>query len=416
MQKTIRKYIALDYLYFGIPFLLCILYLGLVINWQSLQKLVNSVYANFFNLLMVALAVIAVPNFARLVYYSKRVADLPSDIRIPSTMSERFGGAGEGKTSSAILQACFEAEKLEDEIRSEYNFLQANYERFKKKAPWRLKNFERIKKSVEFWDAHSELIPFLGSNVEIRLPNGQKSLFVTRNHLEQKEWLPILFFIIDEAGTTLPQDEWQDRPAAVVLTARFGRHFGFKGTFCEQKKDGILINVRAVLGGTILSLGQRNALQPDLLIGIISFLKWLLPKFHNSKTLGLLIDKLQQFASCLGFRLWDQLYFKTMEFTQYKPPESLTIVCTNKMPCSYDDTCFSELYLAKDKEAKAVVLEGDHITPESELGQQYLLTLTRQEEQRSKKAQEERVKQKELIAKELKADSNIKKYQDTDTK
>lgn len=392
MIKTIKKYIALDYLYFAIPFLCCVVYIVFVTNWHTLQTAVNSVYANLFNLLVVACACVAVPNFARLVYYSKRVlCNLADDICLPSTASERFGGAGEGKTSSSVLQACFEAEKLQNEVETEYYYLKANYNKFKIKMPWKLKNFEQIEKSVYFWKNHPELIPFLSSNVEIRLPDGRKSNFVTREHLEQRKWLPMGFFLCDEAGAMIPQDEWVDRPADVVLMFRFMRHFGYKAVLCEQKKDGILINVRSVLGGTCLCLGQRNALLPSLLLDLIEFLKKRLPKRKNPQKLGLVIYHLQRFASCLGFRIWDQLFFKTMEFQQYKPPETISIVCTNKLPCSYDETAFSDLYLAKDQPAAETVLDGDFITKDSEIGKLMLRSHYLQEEERALKEKKKAV-------------------------
>lgn len=416
MLRTIKKYLALDYLYYALPCMACVLYLAFALSWQSLQYLVNSMYKSFFTLLVVALSVVAVPNFVKLIYYTKRTLELPGDICIPSTTSERFGGAGEGKTSSALLQAVFEAEKLYDETETEYYYLRANYDRFKKIAPWKLKNFAQIEKSVKFWQEHPEYIPYLGSNVEIRLPNGQKSIFVTRHHLEQQEWLPICFIVLDEAGTTLPQDEWQDRPADVVLFFRFIRHFGFKGTLCEQKKDGILINVRAVLGGTLLCMGQRNVLLPGLLIDIISFLKRLLKRCKNGRRLGLVIEKLQNFASCIGFRIWEQLYFKTMEFVQYKPPVAVSYVCTNKMPFSYDETAFSDLWLAKDGEAKVVTLEGDYITLDSEMGKLLYRTHYEQEELRAKKELEKVVELQKLQIKKLKSEKELQSLINTDTK
>lgn len=394
MLRRIKRYLAASYLYYAIPFLVCVIYILCVLKYNTLQLLINSVYANFFNLLMVACAVIAVPNFARLIYYTKRTLDLPNDVSVAAATTEEFGGAGEGKTSSAVLKAMFRSEKLQRETETTYNYMCANYDRWKKKCPYKLKNFERIKRSVEYWRSHPELIPYLASTVEIRLPNGQKSLLITREHIEQLKWLPICFFIADEAGLLVPQDEYKDRSAAVVLFFRFVRHFGFSGILCEQKKDGILINVRSVLGGTSLCLGQRNALLPLLLIDIIAFLKALLPKVKNSKRLGHFIEKLQDFSSCIGFRIWDKLYFKTMEFIQYKPPEEISFVCTNKMPCSYDDTAFSELYLAKDKPAEVVVIGEEGITLDSDYGQLLTKPIWEQEEQRKL---DEMEKEKKLL-------------------
>ncbi|MCM1289307.1 MAG: hypothetical protein NC132_01460 [Corallococcus sp.] len=382
MLRRIKRYLAVSYLYYSIPFLICVVYIACVLTYSTLQLLINSIYANFFNLLIVACAVIAIPNFARLIYYSKRTLDLPEDISVSAATTEDFGGAGEGKTSSAVLKGVFEAEKLQHETEMTYNYMCSNYKRWKKKSSWKLKNFNRIEQSVKFWREHPELIPYLASTVEIKLPNGQKSLLVTREHVEQLKWLPICFFVADEAGLLAPQDEYKDRSEAVVLFFRFVRHFGFRGILCEQKKDGILINVRSVLGGTSLCLGQRNALLPYFLIDVIAFLKRILPKVKNSPRLGHVIEKLQNFSSCIGFRIWDKLYFKTMEFVQYKPPEQISFVCTNKMPCSYDDTAFSELYLAKDKPSEVVLIGEEGITLDSEYGQLLTKRIREQDEQR----------------------------------
>ena len=415
MRKTIRKYLALDYLYFGIPFLLCVIYLIFALDWHTLQKLVNSVYANFFNVLVFALAVIVVPNFSKLVYYHKRVKDMPDDVYLSAATNERFGGAGGGKTSSTLLQAVIEAETLEKEQDELYNYMLANFDRWKKDSPWKLKNFERIKKSHDFWKAHPEYIPYLASDIQIKLPDGRKSLFFTRDHLEQKEWLPICFLVIDEGGTLLPQDEWKERPADVVLFFRLIRHFGIRAAICEQKKDGVLNNVRAVLGGLCVCIGQRNVLLPNLLLDVIALLKRILPKVKNSPCLGKIIEKLQDFASCLGFRIWEQIYFKSFDFKDIVPPKRLEIVCPNKLPFWYDDTAYSELYLAKDKEPK-IVNVGDSITIDSEMGQTILRTHYEEEEQFQEKLKEKElddlkyeVKMKELISKNAKLDNQANK-------
>lgn len=416
MLKTIKKYLLLDYIYFALPCLLCVAYLAIIADWHSLQFLINSIYKNFFNVLMAACAVIAVPNFCRLVYYHKQTLDVEERCCLAATTTERFGGAGEGKTSSAILGAVFEAEKLQKEIELQYHYMRVNYDRWQKVCPWKLKNFAQIEKSVEFWKENPELIPYLASNVEIRLPDGRKSMYVTREHIEQQKWLPICFIVMDEAGTTIPQDEWQQRPADVVLFFRFIRHFGFRASLCEQKKDGILINVRSVLGGTILCLGQRNTLLPYLMLDIIAFLKRRLPKVKNGAKLGRFIERMDSIAACIGFRIWEQLYFKTMEFTQYKPPEEITLVCTNKMPCSYDDTAFADLYLAKDGKAEATLLDGDYITLDSEMGKLLYRTHYEQEENRQKKELDEQVKYDKLQIQNIKNKKELQKLQQQDPK
>lgn len=415
MKKTLRKYLALNYLYYGIPFLCCTIYLIFATDWHTLQKVVNSIYANFFNVLVVAFAVVAIPNFGKLIYYTKRTKDMPDEVYLPASTNERFGGAGGGKTSSTLLQAVIEAEKLEEETEEQYNYMLANYNRWKKTASWKLKDFERIKKSHDFWQAHPEYIPYLASDIQIKLPDGRKSLFFTRDHLEQKEWLPICFLVIDEGGTLLPPDEWKDRPADVVLFFRLIRHFGIRAVICEQKKDGVLINVRAVLGGLVVCIGQRNALLPHVLLDIISFLKRFLKRKRKSPTLGLFIEKLQDFACCLGFRIWEQIYFKSYDFKDIVPPKMLEIVCPNKLPFWYDDKAYSDLYLAKDKDAKIVEVD-DYITIDSEMGQTILRTHYEEEQQFQESLKQKElddlkytVKMKELNAKNAKLDnqSNI---------
>ncbi len=403
-MATVKKYLAVNYFYYLIPFLFCMLFICLQLNYVTLQRLVNSVYASPLTVIVCGLASIAVPSFAKLVYYHKQVLELPDKVMVSGTATERFAGAGEGKTSGAVLQGTFEAEKLQQEIELKYHLMRVNYDRWKKTAPHKLKDFEYIKRSVEFWNSHPEYIPYLGSNIEIRTPDGRKSYTVVREHFEQKIWLPICFIVYDEAGSSLAQDEWKDRPADIVLFFRFIRHFGFKAVLCEQKKDGILINVRTVLGGTVLCLGQKNALLPHLLLDIITLLKRLLPHAVKGGQLGYVLDKLDNFASCIGFRIWEQLYFKTMEFTQYKPPVEMKIVCTNKMPVFYDDVSCSKLYLGKDKEEKDFSLADGVVTPESEVGKRLLRTHFEYEELQKEKEEE---KQK----KELKRKLSLEKMQ-----
>lgn len=323
-MRQIKKYIALDYLYYALPCLCCVAYLFIVADFRTLQYLINSLYSNFFNLIVVAFAIYSVPNCLQLVYYSRRAKNLPVDAHLAAAANERFGFAGGGKSSSTAIQGYFEAQDVQADTEAKYNFMLANRERWIKNGEeYKLANFDRIEKSVKFWDSHPEFIPYLVSDLEIIAPDGRRSMFFTRDHLEQKEWLPICFLIADEGGTLMPQDEYTDRPENMVLFFRLIRQFGIRACICEQKKDGILINVRAVLGGTVLCLGQRNVLLPNLLLSVIGFLKWLLPRRKNSPRLGHLIEKLQNFANCLGFRIWEQLFFRTMDFKEYVPPEKV---------------------------------------------------------------------------------------------
>lgn len=418
-MKQIRKYLALNYFYYAIPCLFCVTYLLLIADFRTLQYLVNSLYANFFNVLMLACAIVAVPNFCRLVYYTKRVKDLPVDVQLQAAANERFGFAGGGKSSSTAVQAYFEAQDIQADTESNYNYMLANRERWIKNGQeYKLANFDRIEKSVKFWNDHPEYIPYLVSDLEITAPDGRKSMFFTRDHLEQKEWLPICFLLADEGGTLMPQDEYTDRPEKMVLFFRLIRQFGIRACICEQKKDGILINVRAVLGGTVLCLGQRNVLLPNLLLSIIAFFKRILPKTKNSPRLGLVIEKLQNFASCLGFRIWDQLFFRTMDFKEYVPPERIEIVCTNKLPFYYDDMAYAELYLAKDMEPKVIDQEG-RPTPGTPMGDA-MLNRCYQEEEKAKQAEQkqalEELKMKNSLKKEqLKEIELDKKTQQTET-
>lgn len=404
-MKQIRKYIALDYLYYALPCLCCVAYLLIfVADWRTLQYLINSLYGNFFNLIVFALAIYSVPNCCKLVYYGRRAKNLPVDAHLAAAANERFGFAGGGKSSSTAIQGYFEAQDVQADTEAKYNFMLANRERWIKNGEeYKLANFDRIEKSVKFWDSHPEFIPYLVSDLEIIAPDGRRSMFFTRDHLEQKEWLPICFLIADEGGTLMPQDEYTDRPENMVLFFRLIRQFGIRACICEQKKDGILINVRAVLGGTVLCLGQRNVLLPNLLLSVIGFLKWLLPRRKNSPRLGHLIEKLQNFANCLGFRIWEQLFFRTMDFKEYVPPEKVQIVCTNKLPFYYDDMAYAELYLAKDMEPNVIEQQG-RPTQGSPMGEA-MLSRIRLAEQKALEAEKEQAK------KELKLDNDLKKEQ-----
>ena len=419
-MRKIKKYLALNYVYYAIPCLCCVVYLLFVIDYRTLQYLVNSLYANFFNLLMIACAVVAVPNCCRLVYYTKRTLDMPDDSHLAAAANERFGFAGGGKSSSTAIQAYFEAQDIQAETELKYNYMLANRERWIRDGEeYKLANFERIEKSVKFWKDHPEYIPYLVSDLEITSPDGRRSMFFTRAHLEQEEWLPICFLLADEGGTLMPQDEYTDRPEKMVLFFRLIRQFGIRACICEQKKDGILINVRAVLGGTVLCLGQSNALLPHLLLSIISFFKRILPKTKNSARLGHLIEKLQNFASCLGFRIWDQLFFRTMDFKEYVPPEKIQIVCTNKLPFYYDDMAYAELYLAKDKEPNVIDQQG-RPTPGTPMGDAMLRPCYLKDEEsvkaEKKQALEELKRDNALKAEQLKKIELDKKIQRTEPK
>lgn len=414
-MKTIKKYVSLNYLYYALPCILCVAYLfTFALDYRTLQYLINSIYANFFNLLMVACALVAVPNFCRLVYYTKLTLNLPDDVYLPAAASERFGGAGTGKSSSTLLQAYFEAQKLKAETEETYFYLLANRVRWLREGKaYLLADFDRIEQSVKFWNAHPEYIPYLVSDVEMTLPDGRRSMFFTREHLEQKQWLPICFLVLDEAGAYIPQELYKEKElhADIILLFRLIRHFGIKCVICEQKSDGVFINVRVVLGGTVLCIEQGNALKPTLLLDIIDFLKKRLPKSKHRERLGYVIEKLSNFASCLGFRIWKQMFFRSLDFTQYIPPEEKRIVCTNKLPFYYDDKAFANLYLAKDKKPKIVQQTG-RIEKDSEMGQTMLATYYDQlkaEAEMEAKKQEEELKRQNSIKKEKQKAAKLEK-------
>lgn len=414
-MKTIKKYVSLNYLYYALPCILCVAYLfTFALDYRTLQYLINSIYANFFNLLMVACALVAVPNFCRLVYYTKLTLNLPDDVYLPAAASERFGGAGTGKSSSTLLQSFFEAQKLQAETEEEYYYMLANRERWIREGKeYLLADFDRVKKSVMFWNAYPEYIPYLVSDVEMTLPDGRKSMFFTREHLEQKEWLPICFLVLDEAGAYIPQEMYKEKElhADIILLFRLIRHFRIKCVICEQKSDGVFINVRVVLGGTVLCIEQGNALKPTLLLEIIDFLKKRLPKSKHRERIGLVIEKLSNFVACLGFRIWKQMFFRSLDFTQYIPPEEKIIVCTNKLPFYYDDKAFANLYLAKDKKPK-IVRQIGRIEQNSEFAKTIMATYHEQlkaEAEMEAKKQEEELKRQNSIEKEKQKAAKLEK-------
>jgi len=383
-------------------------------DYRTLQMLVNSIYANFFNLLMIACAIESIPNFCKLVYYSKLTLDLPDDIYLPAAANERFGGAGTGKSSSTLLQGYFEAQRLETETEEEYYYMLANRERWLSEGKAHLlADFDRVEKSVNFWKAHPEYIPYLVSDVEMTLPDGRRSMFFTREHLEQKEWLPICFLILDEAGAYIPQEFYKEKElhADIILLFRLIRHFKIKCVICEQKSDGVFINVRVVLGGTVLCIEQGNALKPELILSIIAFLKRRLPKSKIRAKLGYIIEKLSNFASCLGFRIWKQLLFRSLDFVQYVPPEEKRLVCTNRLPFYYDDKAFANLYLAKDMNPKIVEQVG-RIEQNSAMGQTMLATYNEQLKALAnleKKKQEEELKRNNKLETEKRKAAKLEK-------
>lgn len=414
---VIKRHLLLDWVYFFTPLALCLLYGILAFDFSSLQMLVNSFFSNIFNLVAAIGLFIAIPNVATLVVCQKKVLkDMPSDIILKAASSERSGGAGCGKTSSAGLQAIFEATEMERVCTETYYYIKSNYARWVKENPRKVKDFAELEKSVMFWRENPQYIPFLGSNVTIYDVNGRKSYYVDGKALSQEVWIPAMFILIDEAGNELPQEMYKERPSAPTMFARYIRHFGFRMTLLEQKLDGLYINVRSVLGVRCIALKQDNKLLPYFLIDVLSFLKKILPKLDaderdalaDSKKeklrkhftrLGKVIEKLQSFASKLGFRIWEQAIIPPESVGDLIKPEILQIYCTNEMPIAYDAREFSRLYLASNVEDSK---DADYPTKDNEAGQHILQHFYEQEEQAKV---DEVVKQKDA----LKAKNDLEK-------
>ncbi len=385
--KVIKGYIKLDWIYYFTPFALCLIYTILALDFKSLQYLVISVYSSVVNIFMAIGLLISTPNVVLLVYCQRRVLkDMPQDIILPAASSERYGGAGAGKTSSAVLQAIFEASSMESSLTTSYYYIKSNYERWEQENPLLIKDFAQLEKSILFWRSHPEYIPFLGSNVTIYDKNGRKSLIVDSDHLSQQEWLPAMFILVDEAGTEVPQELFKDRPADITMFFRYIRHFGFKASLLEQKQDGLYINVRAVLGSMCLAIGQSNRLIPTSLLQVISWLESRLHRYDVTehpditgkkrvktdklfKWLGHLIERLKNFSGKLGFRIWHQLIINCPSAQDVVPPIEQDVYCTNTMPLFYDEREFSNLYLA-NKDGNPI--DGEFPTIQNERGKKIL--------------------------------------------
>ena len=408
--QVCKRYILLDWLYYFSPFCICLIYGLIFFDFTSLQFLINSVYKSPLNLLAFIGLLVGLPNVVQLIYCQRKVLrDMPEDIVLAAASSERYGPAGGGKTSSAVLQAIFEASKMENDLTLLYYYIKSNYDRWLAENPDKLKDFAQLEKSMEFWNSHPEYIPFLGSNVVIHDTNGRKSYYVDGDALEQKVWLPSAFLLIDEAGNEAPQELYKERPAGITMFFRYIRHFGFRACLMEQKVDGIYINVRAVLGTQWLAMSQSNQLLPYMLLDLSNWLKERLcqidpdnyidlpaqkyeklsKRFHK---LGAFIEKLDDFTAKLGFRVWYGLLIKCPSAQEFVPPEKLTIYCTNRMPARYDDREFSQLYLPTDENP----IQGDFVTKESPAGQKILRRFLDQEEAERVKADQEELKKLKL--------------------
>ena len=257
--------------------------------------------------------------------------------------------------------------------------------------------------------------------------NGRKSYYVDGDALEQKVWLPSAFILIDEAGNEVPQELYKERPAGITMFFRYIRHFGFRACLMEQKVDGIYINVRAVLGTQWLAMSQSNQLLPYMLLDLSSWLKERLcqidpdnytdlpakkleklsKRFHK---LGAFIEKLDDFTSKLGFRVWHGLLIKCPSAQEFVPPQEVTIYCTNRLPARYDDREFSQLYLPTDENP----IQGDFVTKESPAGQKILRRFRDQEEAESLKAAQEELKKLKLVNEYEKQRQIAKKLAQTD--
>lgn len=408
--QVCKRYILLDWLYYFSPFCICLIYGIIFFDFTSLQYLINSVYQSPVNILAFIGLLVGLPNVVKLIYCQRKVMrDLPEDIILPAASSERFGPAGGGKTSSAVLQAIFEASQMEHDLTLLYYYIKSNYDRWLAHNPDKLKDFAELEKSITFWAEHPEYIPFLGSNVVVKDTNGRKSFYVDGDALEQKVWLPSMFILIDEAGNEAPQELYKERPAGITMFFRYIRHFGFRACLMEQKVDGIYINVRAVLGSQWLAMSQSNELLPYMLLDLSNWLKErlrrndpdehkdlpakkldkLTKRFHK---LGVFIEKLDDFTAKLGFRVWHGLLIKCPSAQEFVPPEKITIYCTNRMPVQYDDREFSQLYLPAEENP----IQGEFVTKESPAGQKILRRFFDQEEAERLRADKEKLQQMKL--------------------
>ena len=408
--RVCKRYILLDWLYYFSPFCICLIYCILFLDFTTLQFLINSVYQSPLNILAFIGLLVSIPNVAQLIYCQRKVLrDMPEDIVLAAASSERYGPAGGGKTSSAVLQAIFEASKMEHDLTLLYHYIRSNYNRWLAENPNKLKDFQQLEQSIKFWQEHPEYIPFLGSNVVVHDANGRRSYYVDGDALEQKVWIPSAFLLIDEAGNEAPQELYKERPAGITMFFRYIRHFGFRACLMEQKVDGIYINVRAVLGTQWLAMSQSNQLLPYMLLDLSNWLKERLcqidpinhiglpdkkfekqsKRFHR---LGAFVEKLDNFAAKLGFRVWHGLLIKCPSAQEFVPPEEVTIYCTNRLPAWYDDREFSQLYLPTVHNP----ITGDFVTKDSAAGQKILRRFFDQEEAEKLLAEKQRLQAMKL--------------------
>lgn len=229
------------------------------------------------------------------------------------------------------------------------------------------REFDELKIAWDFYEAHPDLIPFLASNVPLKI-GSQMSLPLHGAHFMQDERLPPFCDVfIDESSVQIDTDLHKDRPQDIDEFFRFPCHFLGDKTLivnCEQDAVKSYIAIRRSMWFNKYELGQEWVMRPIRLLKRFERLK---RKFIKSKKanikLAIKLLKLDDKSRLIGFRRFNFIRAGSTENKYVKPSELQCEYTPSGLDYIYDNRVFRNLYQCKDKSVKYDFFDGLLLSP-----------------------------------------------------
>lgn len=303
------------------------------------------------------------------------------------------GEPGTGKTSSNIYTAKILAENCYKKLQVEYSLLSPFARQIESgKDEEKKRHWQEVKESFEFWSKRQKkIIPCLLSSVPLIDYQGRKSMRLTQGHIEQKIKTPYLsVWFNDEVGLNNGADgkRGKNKNLLVSESGRFIRHF-FDGYWLNTDQDSgnTAIDIKRVVSLNCTMLEQKAYLKPLFLTWVYNYLcKLLIKKYKNidERNFNHIISKsravnkkyikflifLNKFIKASGFRVYKFIdkgnKIKSNPLFRKEEDKVKTLYAPSLLNVKYDDRCFANSYLAKDKEIEEHIF-NNLILSQSEL-------------------------------------------------
>ena len=322
-------------------------------------RLVLDFELNFWWYLELALlAPIVVINtilFIMDIAYKIRVELHNEKISTDTSIRNRSGPPGSGKTSSVFYDGRVMADKMWLKIILEYKLLEPYLDEIPFWPEQLREDAEEIIEAFEFYQT-SGTVPCLWSSVP-SFVDGIPANRLTAEHLNQKKKLPYgSVLVIDEIRLILPQEMFRNRAMEIIEMCKFPRHFGeFKWCNNDQGRNSMLKDLRDSAGENITMIKQAWVLKPRLLIWFYNFL--IINTKHLSKAQVCFLKTLDKIIKSIGYRKY--WFYDTGTEERRVMGKVQTFILPPYLNITYDSRAFKNAYRCKNK--KPEVSSWEHL-------------------------------------------------------